>query len=148
MKSTKRVSFADPIARELKAPKPQIQDDSIMFIKGPAIDRVAVELPPAVQEGPVEEVEHITTDGQGGPATVMVSTEEVENIIASIEGLDQQAAIVQQPIPVLELQLGMVINRILVRPPHTSIHEISISKVATESVAHLEDNILDTKTTL
>jgi hypothetical protein len=31
---TKRVSFANPIATELKAPKTPIQDDSIMLIKG------------------------------------------------------------------------------------------------------------------
>jgi hypothetical protein len=33
-KKAKKVSFADPIATELKAPKTAIPDDSIMFIKG------------------------------------------------------------------------------------------------------------------
>jgi hypothetical protein len=34
VKKQKRVSFADPIASELKAPKTNIPDDSIMLIKG------------------------------------------------------------------------------------------------------------------
>jgi hypothetical protein len=33
-KKQKKVSFADPIATELKPPKPNMMDDSIMLIKG------------------------------------------------------------------------------------------------------------------